>query len=133
MLTKIITVDQQNIGTVKFHAYIVVMPNDEIGFAIYLNDFSGPLILFVQEEANRVNFRVDDDQFYWIVKNSKFKKADRQQFYDEFEVFMRNMEYRAKVYLFQDNTINYISASREIIRYKNEYIDGQLKASCANE
>lgn len=133
MLTKIITVDHQNIGTVKFRAYIVVMQNDELGFAIYLNELSSPLILFVQEEANRVNFKVDDDQFYWIVKNSKFKKADRKQFYNEFEVFMRNMEHRAKVYLFQDNTVNYISASREIIRYKNQYIDGQLKASCASE
>lgn len=127
MFTKIIIVDQQNIGTVQFHAYVVVMPNDETGFAIYLNDFSSPLIFFSQENgSNKVNFKVDDDQFQWIVKNSKFSKTERKNFYNEFDYFMRNMEHRAKVYLFRDNTVNYISASREIVRYKNQYINAKV-------
>ncbi len=126
MFTKIITVDQQNIGTVQFRAHVVVMQNDEIGFAIYINDFGTPLIFFSRDESNKVNFKVDDNQFQWIVKNSKFDKSDRKLFYNEFELFIRNMEHRAKVYLFRDNTVNYISASREIIRYRNQYINAKI-------
>src|SRR5690606_1318483 len=126
MFTKIITVDHQNIGTVQFHAYVIVLPDEEIGFAIYLNDFNSPLIMFSQDETNRINYKVDENQFQWIVKNSKFSKSERKSFYGEFELFIRNMEHRAKTYLYRENTVNYISASREIIYYKNLYINANI-------
>lgn len=122
MFTKLIAIDNQLIGTVHFHAFVVNFANHDVGFALFMNDFPKPLLYFSKETIDRVNFNIDNDQFLWIVKNSKFTREDRKKFYDQFEFFLRAMEQRAKAYLFKNSTVKYISNSRDIIRYKNYYI-----------
>lgn len=126
MFTKLIAIDNQLIGTVHFHAFVVNSDIDNVGFALFMNDLSDPLIYFSKECTDRVNFKIDNEQFLWIVKNSKFTREDRKKFYDEFEFFLRAMEQRAKAYLFKNSTVKYISNSRDIIRYKNYYLTASI-------
>ncbi|WDF67376.1 hypothetical protein PQ465_13785 [Sphingobacterium oryzagri] len=126
MFTKLIAIDNQLIGTVHFHAFVVNLGGDDVGFALFMNDLPDPLLYFSKEGTDQVNFTIDNQQFLWIVKNSKFTREDRKRFYDQFEFFLRAMEQRAKAYLFKNSTVQYISNSRDIIRYKNYYITASV-------
>jgi len=122
MFTKLIAIDNQKIGTVHFHAFVVKLDHDEVGFALFMDDLSSPLLYFSKEEADSVTFKIDNEQFLGIVKNSKFPRDERKRLYGDFEFFLRAMEQRATAYIFKHSTVKYISNSRDIIRYKNYYI-----------
>ncbi|KGE13123.1 hypothetical protein [Sphingobacterium deserti] len=126
MFAKLIAIDSQKIGTVNFHAYVVKMDKEEIGFAIYIDDLPSPLLYFCKDNPDSITFRINNDQFLSIVKNSKFNKDERKCLYKDFEFFLRAMEERATAYIFKNATVKYISNSRDIIRYKNYYISGRL-------
>lgn len=127
MFTKLIAIDDQKIGTVHFYAYVVKIDVDDVGFAIFMDNMGTPLLYFSKKGVNTVNFKIDNDQFLWIVKNSKFSKSERKLLYQEFEFFLRAMEQRAKAYLFKNATVHYISNSRDIVRYKNHYITASIE------
>lgn len=127
MFTKLIAIDNQKIGTVHFHACIVKLEAEEVGFAIFMDEQRSPLLYFSKEGPERVNFKIDNEQFLVIVKNSKFSRAERKKLYDDFEFFLRAMEQRATVYLFKHAEVRYISNSRDIIRYKNYYISASIE------
>ncbi len=127
MFTKLIAVDDQKIGTVHFHAFVIKIQKDEVGFAIFMNELPTPLLYFYRDSINSITFKIDNDQFLGIVKNSKFTSEVRKELYKEFEFFLRTMEERATAYLFKNATVKYITNSRDIIRYKNYYISANTK------
>ncbi|MBD1432474.1 hypothetical protein H8B06_06540 [Sphingobacterium sp. DN00404] len=122
MFTKLIAVDNQKIGTVDFHAFVIKIKKDEVGFAIFIDELPTPLLYFYRDGIDSITFKIDNDQFLHIVKNSKFTSEIRKELYKEFEFFLRTMEERATAYLFKNATVKYITNSRDIIRYKNYYI-----------
>jgi len=125
MFTKLIAIDDQQIGTVHFYAYVIKLQDDEVGFALFMNELETPLLYFYREGKDSITFKIDNTQFLGIVKNSKFSKEERKELYQEFEFFLRTMEERATAYLFKDATVKYITNSRDIIRYKNYYISAK--------
>ncbi|MFD1770586.1 hypothetical protein [Sphingobacterium suaedae] len=127
MFTKLIAIDDQKIGTVHFYAFVVKIDHDEVGFALFMNNLPSPLLYFKKEGKDHVNFKIDNELFLWIVKNSKFSRDERKQLYADFEFFLRAMEQRAKAYLFKNAQVQYISNSRDIIRYKNYYITSSVE------
>lgn len=127
MFTKLIVIDNQKIGTVDFHAFVVKIGEDEIGFAIFMNELTTPLLYFYRDGVDSITFKIDNEQFLGIVKNSKFTREERIELYKEFEFFLRTMEERATAYLFKNASVKYITNSREIIRYKNYYISANMK------
>ncbi|HLT87596.1 MAG TPA: hypothetical protein VKZ57_08400 [Sphingobacterium sp.] len=127
MFTKLIAVDNQKIGTVHFYAFVIKIQDDEVGFAIFMNELPTPLLYFYRDSINSITFKIDNDQFLGIVKNSKFTSEVRKELYKEFEFFLRTMEERATAYLFKNAEVKYITNSRDIIRYKNYYISANTK------
>ncbi|NGM63725.1 hypothetical protein [Sphingobacterium sp. SGR-19] len=127
MFTKLIAVDDQKIGTVHFHAFVIKIQDDEVGFAIFMDELPTPLLYFYRDSIDSITFKIDNDQFLAIVKNSKFTSEVRKELYKEFEFFLRTMEERATAYLFKNAAIKYITNSRDIIRYKNYYISAGTK------
>ncbi|PRD47175.1 hypothetical protein [Sphingobacterium haloxyli] len=127
MFTKLIAIDDQKIGTVHFHAYIIKIQEDEVSFAIFMDELRTPLLYFYRDSINSVSFKIDNEQFLGIVRNSKFTGEERKELYKEFEFFLRTMEERATAYLFKTATVKYITNSRDIIRYKNYYISANTK------
>ncbi|MBD1425370.1 hypothetical protein [Sphingobacterium arenae] len=126
MFTKLISVDNQKIGTVDFYAYVIKIQNDEVGFAIFIDELPTPLLYFYRDSIDSITFKIDNEQFLGIVKNSKFPSEMRKELYKEFEFFLRTMEQRATAYLFKNATVKYITNSRDIIRYKNYYISASV-------
>ncbi|RZF61767.1 hypothetical protein [Sphingobacterium corticibacterium] len=127
MFTKLIAIDDQKIGTVHFHAFVIKIKEDEVGFAIFLNELTTPLLYFYRDGIDSITFKIDNEQFMAIVKNSKFTKEIRKELYKDFEFFLRTMEERATAYLFKNVAVKYITNSRDIIRYKNYYISANTK------
>ncbi len=127
MFTKLIAIDDQKIGTVHFHAFVIKIQEDEVGFAIFLNELTTPLLYFYRDGIDSITFKIDNEQFMAIVKNSKFTKEIRKELYKDFEFFLRTMEERATAYLFKNVAVKYITNSRDIIRYKNYYISANTK------
>lgn len=122
MFTKLIVIDTQKIGTVHFQAFVVNIREEEVGFAIFMNEIETPLLYFYRDGEESITFKIDNEQFLGIVKNSKFSSQERKELYKEFEFFLRTMEERATAYLFRNAVVKYITNSRDIIRYKNYYI-----------
>ena len=126
MFAKLIAIDSEKIGTLHFHAFVVKMDKEEVGFAIYIDDLSSPLLYFCRDKPDSITFKINNDQFLSIVKNSKFSRDERTCLYKDFEFFLRAMEERATAYIFKNAKVKYITNSRDIIRYKNYYITGRL-------
>ncbi|TDS11784.1 hypothetical protein [Sphingobacterium paludis] len=127
MFAKLIAIDSQKIGTVYFHAFVVKMDKEEVGFAMYINDLPVPLLYFSRDQPDSITFKINNEQFLSIVKNSKFNRDERKSLYKDFEFFLRIMEERATAYIFKTATVKYITNSRDIIRYKNYYIAGRVE------
>ncbi|PRD56407.1 hypothetical protein [Sphingobacterium gobiense] len=127
MFTKLIAIDDQKIGTVHFYAYVIKIQEDEVSLAIFMDELRTPLLYFYRDSMNSVTFKIDNEQFLGIVKNSKFTSEVRKELYKEFEFFLRTMEERATAYLFKTAAVKYITNSRDIIRYKNYYISANTK------
>lgn len=127
MFTKLIAVDDQKVGTIHFYAFFIKIPEEEVGFAIFMNELTVPLLYFYRDGTDSITFKIDNEQFLSIVRNSKFTQETRKELYKEFEFFLRTMEERATAYLFKNATVKYITNSRDIIRYKNYYISANTK------
>lgn len=126
MYTKLISIDNQRIGTVDFYAYVVKIGEDQVGFALFMNDMETPLVCFKRDSPKTVNFQIDEEQFVWILQNSKFTSEERIEIYKNFECFLRSMEQKAVNYIFKDTKMTYVSNSRDLVRYKQRYIQGNL-------
>ncbi|WP_437918454.1 hypothetical protein [Sphingobacterium sp. LRF_L2] len=127
MFTKLIEIDNKKIGTVHFYAFVIKIERDEVGFALFMNEISTPLLHFRKDGDTNVNFKIDNEQFLWIVKNSKFSITERKSLYAEFEFFLRAMEQRATAYLFKNAKVAYVSNSHDLIRYKHYYISSNME------
>ncbi|MNZ17723.1 hypothetical protein D3C78_347180 [compost metagenome] len=73
-----------------------------------------------------MSFHVNEDQFFWIVRNSQFTAGERQSFFAEFVEFLRLMEDKVSNYVFKREKLVRFTNSRDIVRYKYLYLTGEL-------
>src|SRR5690606_20524056 len=125
MLHKLICLDNLQIGTVYFSAFVVNLDGGNTGFALYINQESDPIFIFRKEKKNEVSFHVNEEQFFWIVKNSQFSPGERQDFFAEFVEFLRLMEDKVSNYVFKREKLIRFTNSRDIVRYKYLYLTGE--------
>ncbi len=126
MLHKLICLENLQIGTVHFSAFVVNLDGGNTGFALFINQQNDPIFIFRKEKKNEVSFHVNEEQFFWIVKNSQFTAGERQVFFAEFVDFLRLMEDKVSNYVFKHEKLIRFTNSRDIVRYKYLYLTGEL-------
>lgn len=126
MLHKLICLENLQIGTVHFSAFVVNLDGGNTGFALFINQQNDPIFIFRKEKKNEVSFHVNEEQFFWIVKNSQFTAGERRVFFAEFVDFLRLMEDKVSNYVFKHEKLIRFTNSRDIVRYKYLYLTGEL-------
>jgi thiamine kinase-like enzyme len=126
MLHKLICLENLQIGTVHFSAFVVNLDGGNTGFALFINQENDPIFIFRKEKKNEVSFHVNEEQFFWIVKNSQFTPGERQNFFAEFVEFLRLMEEKVSNYVFKREKLIRFTNSRDIVRYKYLYLTGEI-------
>lgn len=125
MFSKLISLDNEHIGAIYFQAFAVELADYKVAFAVFINEFKTPLICYRLAEDNTVNYKIDDEQFFWIVNKSKVAPADRQANYDLFFAFVERVERQAFKYFFRNSEQNYLCATKVLNAYGKHYVAGK--------
>lgn len=122
MLSKNILVDSSVIGTVKFYAYVFNDESGRVGFGLFPNDGSEPIVYLLNVQGSRIKIFFNERIILLICQQSRFSTNERRNFFREFLDFATSMEKKAARLVFRDNKMTYMADTREMIKYKRLYI-----------
>ncbi|MGM1429618.1 hypothetical protein ACS126_10200 [Sphingobacterium lactis] len=125
MVSKNILVDTTLIGTLQFYVYVFNTETGVIGFGMFINDGPKPIFYLLNGNGSRITLNFDDEQILWLCQQSTFSTDERRMLFKEFLAYATKMEKKAANLVFRDAKMNYLSESREIIRYKRMYVHFQ--------
>ncbi|MGJ1205035.1 hypothetical protein [Sphingobacterium lactis] len=125
MVSKNILVDTTLIGTLQFYVYVFNTETGAIGFGMFINDGPKPIFYLLNGNGSRITLNFDDEQILWLCQQSTFSTDERRMLFKEFLAYATKMEKKAANLVFRDAKMNYLSESREIIRYKRMYVHFQ--------
>lgn len=123
-MKKLILIDRLAQGNMTIAAYVVEDSNEKPSFAIYLDQFKQPMILFKRLEGTKqIQITINSEQVEYMRKNRTPDIKIRRVFYKFFIDFVTQAEIKAKHTFFKDIDMQYLKDVEQLKYFKARYIN----------